>query len=74
MTKQQLDRIIEQVASQNRVTPQEVRREMQKVMESAMASTDPVVQAQWSKIPRKGETVTLEELIEYVAMETIRRS
>lgn len=32
-----------------------------------MNNPDPTVQAAWKKIPHKGEAVTLEEFLEYIA-------
>ena len=51
-----------------RVEPLKIsRKEMQKAMDLAMASKDPIIQARWARIPRSGEKVTLEEFVEYVA-------
>ncbi|MBQ8237526.1 MAG: hypothetical protein IJZ39_05225 [Oscillospiraceae bacterium] len=67
MRKKKLDRIIEQIARQEHSTSEYVRREMQRALDEAQASTDPVVQARWKTIPHKGEKATLEEFIEYSA-------
>ena len=73
MTEKELERIIAQVARQQKTAPAVVRREMEVAMEAAMADTDPAVQARWARIPRKGEKITLEEFMEY-ALGMLNRS
>ena len=67
MKNQKLEAVLEQIAWENHVAKQQVRLQMQRAMDEAMASTDPVVQARWAAVPRKGEKVTLEEFIAYLA-------
>lgn len=62
-----LDKIIKKIAKQHHTTPEQVRREMEAAMEEPKRSHDPAVQARWNAIPHKGEDVTLEELINYIA-------
>jgi len=62
-----LDKIIKKIAKQHHTTPEQVRREMEAAMEEAKRSHDPAVQARWNAIPHKGEDVTLEEPIHYIA-------
>ena len=67
MTEQELERMLTRIAADHHTTSREVRREMEIAMEEAASNPDPVIQAQWDKIPRKGERITLEEFIQYVA-------
>lgn len=48
-------------------SPEQIRRDMQIAMESGMSSPDPQIQARWAKIPRKGDTLTLEEFVDYIS-------
>lgn len=61
------DKIIKKIAKQHHTTPEQVRREMEAAMEEAKRSHDPAVLAHWNAIPHKGEDVTPEELITYIA-------
>lgn len=67
MTKQEMDRLLMQLAEMEHTTPEEVRREMQMGLDEALNNPDPVIRARWETIPRRGERVTLEEFIEYMA-------
>ncbi|MBR2421948.1 MAG: hypothetical protein IKB09_06310 [Oscillospiraceae bacterium] len=66
MKKQRVDDIIKEVAQMNHTTPENVRRQMEDAIEQAQESTDPIAQAHWASMPRKGEQPTLEEFIAYV--------
>lgn len=66
MKQNKFDAILEQIAKRENITKAQVRREMEKAMDLAMASDDPVIQARWARIPRSGEKLTLEEFVEYV--------
>ena len=67
MSKRRMRRMLEQIARDNHITPQEVRKQMQLALDEAQSCPDPVVQAKWHSIPHKGEKVTLEELLEYAS-------
>lgn len=67
MSESKIERVIRVIAERNHTTPEQVRREMQEAMEEGMNNPDPKVQAAWKKIPHKGEAVTLEEFLEYIA-------
>ena len=58
--------IFERIAIDNHTTVSEVRREMEIAIRAGFENPDPKVQAQWAKVPRKGEIPTPEELITYV--------
>lgn len=68
MTAKKMQEILNKIAASHHTTPGgEVRLEMEPAMEAGQRAPDPVVQARWNAIPRKGEKLTLEEFIEYVA-------
>lgn len=58
--------IFEEIAARNHTTVEEVRREMELAIRVGFNNPDPKVQAQWAKIPRKGDIPTPDELITYV--------
>lgn len=58
---------IKMLAKRNGTSEGEIRREIQRCIDEAMNSADPTAQAIWKTIPRKGERVTAEELIEWAA-------
>lgn len=61
---------IRSVAQLHGTNERTVRREIQRAMEAAMKSPDPRVQRIWASIPRKGEKLTAEELIEWAVERT----
>ena len=67
MIKKRFDRIIRKMAAESNTPPEQIRMEMQQAMDEAMQNPDPIIQARWKKIPRKGKELTLEEFVEYVA-------
>jgi len=67
MQNSEIERVLRQIAKENHMTYEEVRKEIQVSIDIAQASKDPVVQARWASIPRKGEKVTTEEFIEHMA-------
>ena len=73
MKKHKFDSILEQIAKKEHTTKEHVRQKMQKAMDLAMTSTDPVIQARWARIPKSGDKLTLEEFVEYLASQMPRR-
>lgn len=67
MSKTKFERILEIIARQEHLSVQEVREEMTEAMREGQNSRDPIVQARWAAIPRKGAELTLEEFVEYMA-------
>lgn len=67
MKEEKMEAILKQIAKAHHTTPKKVRQEMQMAMDAALASPDPVIQAQWAAIPKKGEKPTLEEFVAYIA-------
>ena len=59
--------ILKEIARRHNTTVEEVRSQMQLAMDEARKCSDPAVQARWNAIPRKGEVLTLEEFVAYMA-------
>lgn len=57
--------VFERVAKQNNTTADEVYAEIQKAIDAAFYNPDPLVQAEWAKIPYKGNKPTPEDVIAY---------
>lgn len=64
--KQELTHIFERIAAERNTTVGEVRREIELAIQAGLQNPDPKVQAQWAKIPRRGDVSTPDELITYV--------
>lgn len=62
-----IDKVLQQVAAQNHVTVEEVRRGIQFAITAAMNSDDPVAKAYWQLLSRDGKTPTPKELIPLLA-------
>jgi hypothetical protein len=58
--------IFERIAAENHATVTDVRREMEIAIRAGFENPDPKVQAEWAKIPYKGEFPTPEEVMTYV--------
>lgn len=67
MKDKKVESILQQIAKSHGVTVSHVRKEMQKTMDEAMATPDPIAQAKWAAIPRKGCKPTVDEFIIYMA-------
>ncbi len=57
------DLIIREIAEENGVTPEDVRKDMQTALGEGFNNPDPQVRAIWEKIPREGEMPTIEEFL-----------
>ncbi len=69
-TKRELKRaagIIRQIARENHVTEEEVRRDMKEAMDAGRNSPDLAVQAKWVGFEYAGDEPTLEEFILWMA-------
>ena len=69
-TKRELKRaagIIRQIARDNHVTEEEVRRDMKEAMDAGRRNPDPAVQAKWAGFEYSGDEPTLEEFILWMA-------
>ncbi len=60
------EQILRQMARAGNTTPEKIRQEMESAMTSALQNPDPMVQQMWDSIPRKGDTLTLDEFMEYL--------
>ena len=58
---------IREVARKSGVSKREVYQEILTCLKMAQENDDPEIKALWAAIPRKGKSVTPEELIEYIA-------
>ena len=63
-----LERIIKTLARQHHTSPKHIRREMEAALEEAKKSDDPAVQARWATIPHSGDSISLEDFINYIAL------
>ncbi len=59
--------MLELVAKEHSVTPDEVYREIEFAIEMAMQNPDPEAQQFWAMMPRAGERPTPEEFIAYMS-------
>ena len=69
-TKRELKRaagIIRQIARDNHVTEEEVRRDMKEAMDAGRNNPDPAVQAKWAGFEYAAEEPTVEEFILWTA-------
>lgn len=58
--------VLNQIAKENNVSLDEVRKEISYAIEEAMRSDDPVAKNLWSQISKNGEPPTPEETIEFI--------
>lgn len=56
-------------SKKHHTTVSEIYQEMEAAIQAGFNNPDPKVQAQWNKIPRKGDIPTPEELIVYVTQQ-----
>ena len=66
MNNKKLKKIINQIANQNGLTPQEVENEMKLAIRTAMKSTDPKAQALWKEIAPDGNEPPLELFLTFL--------
>ena len=69
-TKKELKRaadIIQQIARDNHVTEEDVRRDMKEAIDAGRNNPDPAVQARWKEFQFTGEEPTVEEFILWTA-------
>ena len=67
MSKSRGAQAIEDLAAQNGVSVEEIRREIEIAIDAAIANPDPEAQKQWEQILKDGRKPTPEEFIEYMA-------
>lgn len=66
MHREDWNLIFAQIAQEDNVTPAHVRAEMEAAVKIAQNSNDPSTRAKWASIPHKGDSVSLEEFLDYV--------
>ena len=67
MQQRNFEEILTVIARKHHSTVDDVRREMEIALQEGLSNPDPVIRAQWARIPSKGPTPTLEELVTYIA-------
>jgi len=65
--KETISEYLKIIANKEGVTESDIRNEIALAVSLALKSSDPKVQNFWKDVPRKGETLTIEEIIEYIA-------
>lgn len=73
MRKSKVTKAFEQLAIRDGISVAEVREEIQKAIDIGMASPDPDVQKQWSKMSYRGEKPTPEEVVMYLTKQVKSR-
>lgn len=66
------DKIIRQIAKNNGVSPETVRKEIQEAIKIGKASTDPLVQLNWNRISPTGKEPTIDEFLTYIVSSVIK--
>jgi len=59
--------VLGELAKLKGVSVEKIRKEIQIAIDSGLSNPDPVIQANWAKIPKKGAKHTPEEVIAYMA-------
>ena len=63
----EIQKAVRLVAARSGMTPQQVRRNIEKMLEESRACNDPRTQAAWSEIPCVGDIPTMEEVFRHLA-------
>lgn len=66
MSRKNYTHIFEKIVAEHNTTVEKVRYAMVLAIQAGLQNPDPMVQAQWAKIPRKRDVPTPDELITYV--------
>lgn len=67
MTEQEANCLLKAIATKHNISVKTVRDEILFAMKEAQSNPDPLIQARWAAIPKKGAEVTIEEFLEYAA-------
>lgn len=73
MTAARAEQIYQQVANNNGVSIESVKKEIKKAMLIGMVNQDPKIQAKWNAIPHDGDVPTPEELLIYLTSQIQNR-
>ncbi|MBQ2854155.1 MAG: sporulation initiation factor Spo0A [Oscillospiraceae bacterium] len=68
MQKRKLQKVLQKIARDNNTTPEIVYHEIQLAIDAARNNPDPAVRSKWESIPKKGETPTVEEFLEFMVL------
>lgn len=63
----EIQRVIRMVAQQSGMPAKQVRKNIEQMLEESRSCPGAEAEAAWSAIPRRGETPTLEEVMNYIA-------
>ncbi|MBO1720094.1 sporulation initiation factor Spo0A C-terminal domain-containing protein [Extibacter sp. GGCC_0201] len=66
MRKGKFSKVMGTIGQEEGISAKEVERKIQLAIDSGFDNPDEKVQAEWAKIPFKGERPTPEEVIEYM--------
>lgn len=66
MRKGKFNGVMRIIGQREGISPKEVQKEIQIAIDSGFDNPDEKVQAEWAKIPFKGERPTPKEVIEYM--------
>jgi len=75
MTKQikkLIHRKLEIVAQDQGVSVEEVRREIEEMIQESMNSPNDIIRLRWASIPREGEVPTAEEFMAHVVCRVVQ--
>ena len=67
MNKKKVLKAFKEIATRKGISVAEVRKEIQKAIDIASASPDPVVEEQWRRMPYRGKKPTPEDVVIYLA-------
>ena len=63
----EIQRALRRVAKMSGSTPQQVRRNIELMLEESRACPDPKAQAAWAEIPCAGSIPTMDEVMQYLS-------
>jgi len=69
-----VNKVLMHIATENKVSVGEVRRDIQEALDEGWNNPDPAVQEYWRRIPSRSEKPTIEEVITFMARETKRKT
>jgi DNA polymerase III delta prime subunit len=66
--KEMISKHLREIAQKEGITESDVRNEIALAVSLALKSSNPQIQNFWKEIPCDGETPTIEEIIDYIAI------
>jgi len=67
--KEMISEYLQEIAKKEGITENDVRNEIALAVSFALKSSNPQIQNFWKEIPCDGENPTIEEIIDYIAIE-----